>query len=63
MKDNVNENKIKDIFSEIEYKGTTYKIFFISIPSLSIAWKPNINARMSASFPSPETRSVQLSKV
>ena len=28
MKDNVNENKIKDIFSEIEYKGTTYKIFF-----------------------------------
>lgn len=28
MKDNVNENKIKDVFSEIEYKGTTYKIFF-----------------------------------
>lgn len=28
MKDNVNENKIKDVFSEIEYKGTTYKIYF-----------------------------------
>lgn len=28
MKDNVNENKIKDIFSEIEYKGQTYKIYF-----------------------------------
>lgn len=28
MKDNVNENKLKDVFSEIEYKGTTYKIYF-----------------------------------
>lgn len=28
MKNNVNENKIKDIFNEIEYKGTTYKIYF-----------------------------------
>ncbi len=28
MKDNVNENKIKDIFSEIEYKDKKYKIYF-----------------------------------
>ena len=28
MNNNVNENKIKDIFSEIEYKETTYKIYF-----------------------------------
>jgi hypothetical protein len=28
MKDNVNENKIKDIFSEIEYKEKKYKIYF-----------------------------------
>ena len=28
MKDNVNENKIKDVFSEIEYKDKTYKLYF-----------------------------------
>ena len=28
MNDNVNENKLKDVFSEIEYKGNTYKLYF-----------------------------------
>ena len=28
MKSNGNENKINDVFSDIEYKGTTYKLAF-----------------------------------
>ena len=28
MNNNVNENKIKDVFSEIEYKGNVYKLYF-----------------------------------
>lgn len=28
MNNNVNENKLKDVFSEIEYKGITYKLYF-----------------------------------
>jgi hypothetical protein len=28
MNDNVNENKLKDVFSEIEYKGNIYKLYF-----------------------------------
>lgn len=28
MNNNGNENKLKDVFSEIEYKGITYKLYF-----------------------------------
>lgn len=28
MNNNVNENKLKDVFSEIEYKGNVYKLYF-----------------------------------
>lgn len=28
MKDNVNENKIKDVFNEIEYREQKYKVYF-----------------------------------
>ena len=28
MNDNVNENKLKDVFSEIEYKGNVYPLYF-----------------------------------
>lgn len=28
MKNNVNENKLKDVFSELEYKDTIYRIYF-----------------------------------
>lgn len=28
MNDNVNENKLKDVFSEIEYKGNVYSLYF-----------------------------------
>lgn len=28
MKNNVSENKLKDVFSEIEYKDKTYKLYF-----------------------------------
>lgn len=28
MNDNVNENKLKDVFSEIEYKGNSYPLYF-----------------------------------
>lgn len=28
MNDNVNENKIKDVFNEIEYKEQKYKVYF-----------------------------------
>ena len=28
MNDNVNENKLKDVFSEIEYKGIVYQLYF-----------------------------------
>lgn len=28
MNNNVNENKIKDVFSEIEYKGNVYPLYF-----------------------------------